>query len=198
MLAVTVARWFQRRWRVAAAVIALAVAGTLVGTRAMGAPSQEPVIPPETAVHYAVKWARDMHPSDLVHLLGDPTTIRGQVMTYEQTHQIRYGHGIGPNEGLWWDQRDRPAWLIVIRGDFGDAPGAKNVAPRQMLIVLDARSAWVQGSTLRAPGHETDTSSLPTLSLPTGPVPTPFATPTPGPFVTPAPTKPAAPPAPGR
>ncbi len=149
-------------------------------------------VPPETAVYYAVEYARTSSPGPGPQLVGDPTEIRGKVMTQEESEQFR------PGGQRYWgsrEERDLPVWLIAIRGDF-QLPGGSNVTYRQGVFVLDARTAQLIGSSHYGAGREVDTSSLLALTLPSRPVPIPFATYTPGPAPTPAPTATPAPPAP--
>lgn len=178
--------------RVALIVLALSITSSC-GPAARGtAPSQaKPAVPPETAVHYAVKYARMSSPGPGPQLVGEPAEIRGKVMAQEESERFR------PGGQRYWssdEERDLPVWLVAIEGDF-QTPGTGGSTHRQGIFVLDAHTAQYMGSSHFPPGREVDTSSLPELTLPTGPAPTPFATYTPGPAppAAPAATKPAAP-----
>lgn len=163
-------------------------------------------VPLETAVDYAVRFARSSDPAMRPQLVGDPTEIRGRVMTYPEADRLTRPAAISPSTPHWslldeWaigQDRDRLVWLIEVRGAFQKLYSKSEPNRRQEIVMLDARTAQVLGFLEREAGDEVDTSSLPWLSMPTGPIPTPLATYTPGPAPIPAPaaTKPAAPPVP--
>ncbi len=162
---------------------------------ALGDAAYPVVMAPETAVVEAIRQAR--HPSPIGHLVGEPTEIRGRVMTYEEFHWLVEGRPLELDErGL--DRRQERVWVIALRGTIDPtcgscSPHSPQPTYRQLLMQLDARTGAQGEMALFPTTHELDVTSLPILARPTGPVPPPAPTATPGPPAIPAPTRPAAP-----
>jgi hypothetical protein len=187
--------WLGRHWRPLALLLILATAAVLVAALAVrpapGA-AQSTTIPPETAVDRAVKALQGGSRSG--RMTGAPTSIRGKLTTYGEAETLRGIH-LNPAGGLW-EWRDRPVWLIAVRGDgevHGEVGGPTPLSQAQWLVELDAQTADVLGETISPAGRAIDTSTFQPLSLPTGPVPEPLITPDRyQPMPSPAPTATAA------
>ncbi len=153
--------------------------------------AQTAAVPANTAVYRALEHAEigGIHG----RLIGAPREIRGQVMTYEQAHQIKHGRPIDPNESAA-RHRNMPVWFVVIRGpvlvNVPAAPGVseQNLIYDQMSITMDARTTELLSISLQPQAHEIDAAPLPALSQTTGPVP-PAPTPEYIPLAVPEPTR---------
>lgn len=181
------AQLLRSRWRLLAPVLVFAVAGIAVVVSTRPGVAQGTVIPAQTAVQRAVAYAHSGIPAG-GRLIGNPTAIRGQVMTYAQAHQLRYGRPIDPTEGIW-KERDRQVWTVELRGNIV-LPDTTHTY-HQMIITLDAQTAQMLGVSAYPTGREVATASLPAIGIPVGPAPTPVASPEIEPMATPAPTRPA-------
>lgn len=206
-------RWFYRYWLlliglpvlvILGGLLIASMAGGITPTRgAAPAPSgtvaaidqqaavpQPAVMSPATAAQQAIIAAHAGVP--VGRLEGQPTEIRGGMMTYAQLQQFRKAPPLDQNHADW-SRRNEQVWVVVLRGTVV-VPNPQGDTFRQMLLVLDAQTAGVRQFRVSNTRHELDASSLPAIPQPTGTVPPPALTATPGSPPTPAPTRVPAPP----
>lgn len=131
---------------------------------------------------------------------GSADEIRGQVMTYDQSHSFIFGRPVAPNTERAKMAANR-VWLVVLHGNFIEhvpaAPGPipipeKIVLHHQMAIIMDAVTTDAFEMALVSPNKPLDVSTLALLTLPAEPV---VGIPTRLPILTDAPL-PTLPPAP--
>ena len=164
------------------------------------APSSQ-LISADGAVARAIESARYSTPG-YRGMKGEPSEIRGKLMTFNQAEQFVNGRPLDPNSHEWIE-RDKLVWLIVLRADavgyaerapsLRGATAVPDQAVSYNLVIqfVDAETADVFCTLLSTSGEKLGVRSLPILPQPAGTVIGPTRRPiTP---VTPVSTKPAAP-----
>lgn len=150
-----------------------------VGCAASAAPAStaRPTRAPLTtneAVHVALESLRADSP--MGYLSGDPTLLRGQVMTHAQARLVLNGPTAAPPkyspERTVWLIVTRGHWLLHIPGSQGDpAHGSPPVRPHNLLVrdmyagvILDAATGVTLEQGGINPAQETAIRALPQLS----------------------------------
>ncbi len=187
-------------------VLVLLITVLVISSGSSVGSAETSIIPAGVAVNRAIDAA--MHGGIYGGLVGQPTEIRGQVMTYGEALRFVDGRPPDPNS-LRGKMSDNAVWLIIFRGNVVEhVPGApgdpakgvpdippKDVTHTQMAVILDANTAESIEMTMISPQRVLPVNSLSVLSLPSGPqLPTPTKAPikTTAPFatLTPAPPHP--------
>ena len=184
----------RRRWLPIVCLVVLAAVGVFLLVRPSAGTAQSSAISADAAVYAAVTAAEGGSP--IGRMTGAPTDFRGALMTFGQA-RAQAGQPLTSSVKLW-DWRDRPVWRVAMRGDGienDEIRGEVSLVNAQWVVVLDAETAELIETSIGPTGTDIDTSSLPPLSLPAGPVALP--TPIPASQRPPAPTAaPMLPPAP--
>jgi hypothetical protein len=166
------------------AALGLAMTITFISAPVSTADAQPAAAGPDAAVRRALTIAQRGLPGGLgTRLAGDPTEIRGQLMTYGEFYRLIEGRAIAADEGIW-PFRDRQVWIVAFRGDI--LPGDQRWTYRQMVLALDAATGQLIEAHSYPTGSELSTASLPIRTRPTNTTPLPAPTIAPGPPATPA------------
>lgn len=165
--------------------------GTVVPVQAVTttmtmAPVATPIpktMPADTAVVQALKIAQA--PGMGGRLVGEPTRIRGKLMTYAEFHQLAERRPLEKDEGQY-TERDRLVWVVEFQGTLERPPSGGRTFPVQMVLAIDGVLGEYISQQMATPGgpEAVNTTALPVLPRPTG------TTPPPGPTNTPYPAAP--------